>query len=1074
MSRLCKLSLKATALCLLLILTGSSLRAQVKFGANCLISKIGYGMYSFEAASNVNFTKIAETLPLFGGAVYVNGKYYGTYYDYEYVAGEPALTEVSWYVYDAVTWQVESKVECPLDFRYIASDRTYDPSTGKVYSLVYDQSATSIWLATTNLQTGASTMIAPVGNDIFTIAASSNGRLFGINSSGVLYEINPANGNSTAIGNTNIMDDWWSDYQQSMTFDHSTGKLYWAEFHALGLFDSAAALYEVNTSTGKATKIGDIPGGPELTGLYVIPALPKGSPAAPSNLSARASQTGGTSIRFSFTAPTHDVDGNVLDSSKDITFELYVDSELIDIASVKPAESYTSGLINIDRGYHSFKVTGSNDKGAGETAAIMFFSGYDVPKAPQNVTMTYDGVNATITWSAPASGGNQGGPVRSPLTYNVTRYPDKKQVASNISDLTLTDTPVEPGRYYYSVSAVSQDGEGPAAASNSLVIATFDTPYVCGFDNEDEFNLYTIVDLGSEGKIWNYDEDRACLRHPWGLNHSIDDYAMTPAIKLEGDKSYSVSFDAWQMVGAYEEHVMLYYGTEPDINKMTLILDTGQLNEASTTYSGVVAARQAGAHYFAFRSKTGPNGFMSYVDNVRIVSEGMATAPEMPQNLKAKAADGGKLEVTVSFDAPTNNLKGDPLASLNTVEILRGEGNEPIKSFANPAPGEHLEWVDSSVRTGTYTYRIKAANENGESQEAVVKVYAGVDVPNPVTNVTFDHTDSGAVMSWNAPKEGVNGGNLNGLLTYKIERYVNSVPTTIESSFTGTSYTDNWQTPVQAYVYYAITAQTTVGSSEPVNTPGYTAGEAYQLPFAESFSNGATDNQPWMVEQIMGYEGSWKIVEKGENPYVTAQDGDDGLASFDGYHTFTNGCELRLISPSISFYDMKNIDLSFYLYHYNGNSGWWTDEYDPVNETMCIEVSVDGGPFKKLNGSDLSTYDSTSGWQQHTFSLESYKGYRDVRVAFRGKSAGCFNIHIDNIVIGANATSSIEKAASNGPELFPGIGQVRFAGLSCPIYIYSTDGKLTGYSENPEGSVNLQPGLYVARSGDNTWKFIIK
>lgn len=1045
--------------------------AQVKLGANNLIGKIGYGMYTMTATQNPGFTRVAETLPLFGGAVYVNGKYYGCYYDYEYVAGEPKLTEVSWHVYDAVTWQEESKVDCPLDYTYIASDRTYDPSTGKVYSLVYDKSATAVWLATTNLQTGASTMIAPVGNDVFTIASDANGRLYGINSKAALYTINPTNGATTLVGNTNIMEGWENDYQQSMTFDYATGKLYWAEFHALGIFDSAAAIYEINPATAASTKICDLPGGPELTGLYVIPALPAGSPGAASGLAARTRSTGSTDVRFSFTAPTHDVDGKTLNANEDITFELYVDSDLIDIAGVKPGASYTSSYITIGRGLHSYKVTGSNAKGSGETAAITFFSGYDVPQAPQNVTMTSDGVNATVSWTVPAAGGNQGGPVRTPFTYNVVRYPGAVKVATGISELTVTDTPTEPGRYHYTVSASSQDGEGPATESNSLVIATYETPYYCGFDTQADFDLYTVVDIASQGKVWNYDEDNARLRHPWGLDHSIDDYIMTPAIRLDGDKSYSVSFDAYQMVDMYDEHVMLYYGTEPDINKMTLILDTKKLNGEPTNYSAVVAALRNGTHYFAFRSKTGPNGFMSYVDNVRIVSEGMATAPSAVTDLTAKAADGGKTEVTISFTAPEKNLKGDALASIEAIDIIRGEGDEPIKTFLNPQPGQQLEWTDSSVRTGKYTYRVIAENANGKSQEATVEVFAGVDTPKPVEDLTLDYADQ-TVISWTAPKEGVNGGNLNGLLTYKIERYVNSVPETVEADWTETTFTDTWQTPVQAYVYYAVTAQTTAGASEAKTTEGYTAGDNYTLPFAESFAGGKCTNNPWMVEQIFGNEGSWKIVERGEDPYVSAQDGDGGLATFDGYHTFTKNCELRLISPSISFKYHTNLFLTFHAYHYNGNSGWWSEEFDPVEETFCIEASVDGGKFEKVADSDFATYAETNGWQQHTVSLEKYAKLDNVRIAFRGKSAGCFNIHIDNIAIsGTNAVGALEEGDA---VLTAGEGIVTFRSLEAPLAIYATDGRTVATTTETEGTITLPSGIYVARSGGKTWKFIVK
>lgn len=1049
-----------------------SMHAEVKLGANCLMSSVGYGMYSMNASSSINFTKMAETEPFFGGAVYVNGKYYGTTYDYEYVGGEATLTEVTWYTYDPITWQIESKVSCPLDFTYIATDRTYDPTSGKVYSLVYDKTASSVWLATTNLQTGASTMIAPVDNNVFTIACNSKGQLYGINVNAKLYTIDPATGATTLVGPTDVMEDWESDYQQSMTFDYETDKLYWAEFHAPSYFTSSSTLYEVNTATGKATKLADIPGDPELTGLYVMPSLPAGSPGVATKLSATTQSVGSTSVKFSFKAPVNDVDGNALAANSSITFELMIDNDLVDIADLLPGASYTSDYFTVAQGRHSFKVTGTNDKGTGETAAVFFFSGYDAPAAPKSVSATSDGITATITWEAPEAGASAlGGPVRTPYTYNVYRYPGAVKVASGVSGLTATDTPGNPALYHYEVTAVSQDGKGPAAQSNSLVIARYDTPYYCGFDTEDEFNLYTVVDITSGGKVWNYDEDRACLRHPWSLYDPIDDYIVSPALTLDASKSYRLSFDAWQMVAGYDEHVMLYYGTTPDVNSMTFVLDTERLNEASTNYSGVVAPLKDGVHYFAFRSKTGTNGFMSYVDNFRVVESGMATVPDAVTGLSALAADGGKLEVIIDFTAPSTNLQGQQLSGLNSIDIYRGESNEPIKTFANPTPGESYTWTDTSVKTGSYTYRVSATNANGTSQEVSAKVYVGVDVPNPVRNLAFEYEDGEGTLSWDAPADGVNGGNLTGVVSYEVARYVNDTPEVIASNYTETTFTDTWQTPVQAYVYYTVTAVTSAGRSQAVATNGYSAGDPYQLPFIESFAGGVAANQPWTVEQVGGPEGIWDIVGNGEYPWANAQDGDRGMATFDGYHTWAKNADMRLISPAITTQHFKDILLTFHIYHYNGVDSW-SGESEPVEETLSIEVSVDGGAFQKVAGADFATYSPKNGWEEHTVSLDAFKGQKSIRFAVRAKSAGCFNVHVDNFKV--DGVTSVDNVALDGAQLTVHANEAVFSGLTAPLHIFNASGMKVAEARQADGTVVLAPGIYVATSGANTWKFVIK
>lgn len=167
--------------------------------ANCILSNPGYGMYSLKAAEGKSMHKLADTPAFEGGAVYVNGKYYACSYDYD---SSHTLTMMKWYTYDALTWTLLSERDNPLDFSYIATDRTYDQSSGKVYSISYDKTGQSIWLSTTDVKTGTPTMIAPLQKDVITIAANKKGELYGIDTNANLYKISPADASLTLIGNT--------------------------------------------------------------------------------------------------------------------------------------------------------------------------------------------------------------------------------------------------------------------------------------------------------------------------------------------------------------------------------------------------------------------------------------------------------------------------------------------------------------------------------------------------------------------------------------------------------------------------------------------------------------------------------------------------------------------------------------------------------------------------------------------------------------------------------------------------------------------------------------------------------
>lgn len=1037
--------------------------------ANCTSKSVGYGMYSFYPEQNLTLNSIAEIPAFFGGAVYVNGKYYGADYDYD---DNYDLTYVRWYVYDALTWHCDKMVENPLDYSYIATDRTYDTTTGKVYSICYDKTGESIWLATTSLSDGASTLIAALDKEVIMIAADASGRLFGIDTEANLYRIDKNTAALTLIGNTNIYEGYQSTYTQSITFDNTTGKLYWAEFHSEGMFRSKSALYEVDPATAATVKIADLPGNPEMIGMYVADYMQPGVPAAATNLTAIPEKEGSTKVAFSFTAPTKTIGGDNLTGN--LSIEMTVDGDIFDIRDAQPGETVTTSSMAFPRGLRTLKVTASNDNGAGEVAAIMFFAGYDVPAAVKDLTLTSNDKTATVTWTAPTEGA-EGGAIRTPLTYDVIRMPGDVTVATAISETTFSETLTSPAKYYYTVIPSSQDGKGIAASSNGMIIGNFEIPYYCGFDTQGEYDMYTVIDLQSEGKVWEYDVENQRLRHPWSLRGVIDDYIVTPGLNLSGAKSYEFSFDGYQMVESHPEHIMLYFGPSMDINEMKLVLDTGQLPTEAQRYSGVVAPPADGIYYFALRSKTGNNGFMSYADNIRVSDKGSSAVPAAVSDFKAEAAANGELAIKLTMTAPSTTIGGAPLNAISHIDIIRGEGNEPIKTFDNPKPGKALEWTDTSVKTGSYTYRVIVYSASGAGEPVSATTFAGIDVPGAPTDINADGTDGNRKITWTAPARGANGGNLEGLLSYRLSRVVNDETTVLADNYTETEYTDTWEADRQAFVYYTVAAVTSAGESEAVASTSFAVGDPYPIPYKESFAGGKTETQPWSVEQVAGYMGTWEIEQQGDQPYIKAQDGDDGLATFDGYHSWTKDCELRLISPAIDISKYIDPELSFYFYHYNGRPGWWQEEPDPVNETMCVEISMDGGPFQVIPNSDITLYAADSSWKQYKFDLANYRKCTSVRIAFRGKGAGCANIHIDNIAV--NGTIIDEKVdligADNG-SVTGDKGGIRFSGLTHGITVYDTAGRKVAARCSEQGFIALPSGVYIAVSGNEKQKTIVK
>lgn len=1035
---------------------------------NSLSGKVGYGMYSWYAEPNTSFVKAADTPPFFGSAVYVNGKYYGCDYDYD---SSFALTYVRWYVYDAETWQCEKIIENPLDFSYIATDRTYDASTGTVYSIVYDKTGSSIWLATTALADGASTMIAPLDKDVITIAANAEGELFGIDTSANLYRISKTTAALSLVGNTAIYDDYLSDYTQSICIDQRTGKIYWSEFHTEGLFTSLSSLYEVDSATAATLKVTDIPGNPEIVGTYVSEYIEEGVPGNITDLKAVSAAVGSNSHTFTFTAPTKTSGGLSLGSAV-LSCEVSVDGDLMDILDVTPGQKVVSGPFDIPRGLHTLKVVLENNVGSGEPAVAMFFSGYDVPAAPANLTLVNDGDGAILTWDAP-EGGAEGGAVRFPVAYTVVRMPGNVKVAEGITATRFTEPLPNAARYSYKVSASSQEGTGPEAESQAVVIGAVSTPYTCSFDSQQQFDVYTIVDIASEGRVWNYDEDNKRMRHPWSAMNDIDDYAATPGIRMSGSKAYTVSFDAYQWVDSYNEHVQLWFGPSTNIEDMEMLLDTGKLPVDAVNFKASVAPPADGVYYFAFRSTAAKNGFMSYVDNVKVIESGVSNVPAAVNNLSARGAANGVEAVDISFDAPTTTMQGSPLNSIKRIDVNVDNSLQPVKTILAPTPGEHYSFTDASAGYGKHIYQITAYTDNGAGLTAEAEAFAGTDVPMAPTNVVMSGEEGNRLISWDAPVAGVNGGNMDGVLSFCVKRVVNNQEEVIADGITETSYTDTWKTDCQAFIYYSVTSVTSAGTSDAVCTDSYAAGDPYPLPYYESFAGGNTSTNPWSVEQASGLQGSWLVKESGENPYVSAQDGDKGLVTFDGYHSWTNNCELRLISPVINISEYVDPVLSFHIYHWNGET--WGGDYEDVNETLQIEISVDGKAFEPIPGAFWQLYRAKKGWQNYTADLSKYYRSKGVRVAFRGKSAGCFNIHIDNIAVtGTKESTGVDSVDADMFSVFGVKGAIQFSGAESGIYVYDMAGRLVKADNREEGELDIIPGIYLVNCKQNTIKVVVK
>lgn len=224
------------------------------------------GWINFDETSTANPTLLVESGTDFGAA--------------EHVKGYVFASDLNGYLYVMEHGKYEPTVICQTGYDAI-QDMAYNPANGKLYGLaaVTLQNGTieSNLILEIDLLSGQITQLGQITLDdtkdtLQTLACSDEGVFYAVTSSAtesVLYSFTIDDQSKlsapTKLGGTGYQ----ANYIQSMTYDHSTGELYWAQFFKPGIFSTPEShLLKLDRNTGKATVVGELAN--ETTGLYFV------------------------------------------------------------------------------------------------------------------------------------------------------------------------------------------------------------------------------------------------------------------------------------------------------------------------------------------------------------------------------------------------------------------------------------------------------------------------------------------------------------------------------------------------------------------------------------------------------------------------------------------------------------------------------------------------------------------------------------------------------------------------------------------------------------------------------------
>ena len=1043
-----------------------------------------WGLYSFNASSPMTVTPLTihNTLCANGGGTYRKGKLYFTSY-YEDMTG--ALGYLYFIEMDLSDYSIERHALRPDTYNAIAADMTYDPVGDKIYGVSFDAAdlnLNSYVLVDYDYTTGYPVTVSSIAR-MSAIACDNMGQLWGIRySDGKLVKINKMNGEVTEIGSTGINPI----YNGSACFDFETGKLYWSTNERSS---EESGLYQIDTTTGAASRIALFPDNESVAALYIPRAddIMLLNPVTGLTATFEGSALEGT---LSFTAPSTTIDGSPV--TGDVTVTGYIDGTLNFSIPMAPGSTTTRPL-TLTQGTHRVEVIATHPTaGKSERTGLDFYVGSDGPAAVSNLRAEKASDSSIrLTWEEPTTG-EHGGTINPALTYyRIVRLPDNRVITEEATGTSYTDNvPTDLlRRYSYQITGFYRNIEGATAQSEEIEMGQpAAIPYLQTFDTMNDYMTFVVRDNNKDTSrpgegLWGWHQEKQCAAYKYHTLLPGDDWLITPGFRLEAGRTYRLSYKAMASSRYYPEtyEVKIGKGYADSEFTQTLVTRTDIVSpeQEFETREVVFDVPESGNWYIGFHDVSTKGQFWLFIDDVALEEGVSMSAPGTATSLQALP---GKIpsEVEIRFNAPAADLFGNALTDLSEVRISRGD--KVVKTLTSAdglTPGKEIAFTDTDVPGGKTTYTVLGYNTHGAGDPVSTEVFAGLDVPVPVSEVTHTTTDGiKATVTWKASEAGANGGSISyEPVTYRITDNSGKV---VAENVTGTTWTDDKIDTAdgQRNMFYLVQATNSAGASEGSVSGFITYGKPYQDSFAESFAGGkGTTTRDWMITLVNpspydnGFYGryfsfSHNPNDKDRGPKPEAQDNDGGMLV--AYTDFID-VEARMISPKINVSGLRNPVLSFWFYHYynpDTENGFSTEK-----ETMTVETYIDG-EFKALTEKPILLING-NGWYRYDLPLKEAVGAKDFQIAFRTHNYISYDMHVDNITVHDTPDNDLAVESFTVPSMIA-VNSTRNAEVT--VFnngILPTDGFSVELYRDGEKVASMEPESALAFAKSMSFKFPI-
>jgi len=938
-----------------------------------------YGIYSMPLTDPAAISPVYldRMLNANAGGVYYEGKFcFVNYFD------SMGAIMAYYYVYNANTWE---KISSGRTYNTsIATDLTWDPVSRQIFGCFISSSNNGYTFGTMDPETSAVTAISELGaNPFFFVAASPDGRIYGVMGDGILYEIDKHVGSWTKIGSTGIIPV----NSQSATFDFKNNKLYWA-----ACTKNSAGLYEVDVETGHASCIKLFAHGEEFGGLFIPD--PEADDLAPDEVTGlTANYVVGTTadVKVEFIMPSVAYDGKT-SLSGTMQYIVSINDEEKDIRNAAAGQKVTFTQPYNSIGNITIGITPMNDKGRGPTRSVKVWTGKDYPKAVKDLKWSYmDSKTVRISWNPPTEGTHEGYIDQTKLSYRVVRRPDNKVIANDLTANEITDaTGVDKLSYFYYDVTSSCDGfSGETASTGKVVVGdALEMPYLEGFNTESDFNLFTVVDVNNDKRTWKYDYLPQAFCE-WSLDNDMDDWLITPPLHLKNDRLYTLTFEVKASSG-FTDSFDVAIGDDVTAGAMSteLLGKTTVTGSNPQTFTVTFGVPEDKTYYIGFHDTTIAGGWYLYLDNISVAEECLLAAPAEVLDFNAVTGDKGALTVDLSFKAPDKTIGGDPLALADIASIKLLRDGKILKLYSGAELSGTMQYADKSPVQGINTYKVIATtNAAGDGVAKVAEVFVGIDKPGKPRNVRLTEVEGRAHLTWDAPDRGEHGGWFDpDNLSYLIgSPGSDGNVEVIQQDWREQSIDLTVDIPAQqAEVVLAVFAKSTGG----INSYGQVSnalimGDPFDLPMYESFTDGVP-SQSWWVKVPSDSDGYWESNKYGLLPTCSAQDLDNGMVSF---WPDKPGDDGFIHTGKLSTANLANPTLEFYYFNKRGSNDYM--------EVRVTNNGVDWVTVEKVTFTDMSI---PYGWAHKTINLSQYATTGFIMFGFYVNSSdGMTNFHLDNI-----------------------------------------------------------------------------